>query len=127
MARLHTETQRSDRAGDEHFPRGGLASLPRNLDTAAVESLHFVAESERRQLEAIRPERIGLDDLRPRLDVCLMHAEDRFRLGRVQLVEAPLRTHRFVQHRPHRSIGDENGVLQPLIEIMNLHASSKSP
>src|SRR5437016_13176064 len=99
MARLHTQTEWPDRARDEHFPRRGLAGFPRNLDAAAVESLHLVAESQRRQLEAIRSERIGLDDLRARLDVCLLHAEDRFRLRRVQLVRSPLLTHCRGQHR----------------------------
>jgi len=48
-------------------------------------------------------------------------AEYRFRLGRIHLIEAALRTNRFVQHRAHRAIGDENRVFQPFIKILNFH------
>ena len=82
--------------------------------------LHFIAEAQRRELEAVGAESIGLDDLRAGLDVRLVHAEDGFGLVGVQLVETALRAHGFVQQRAHRAVGDENGVFQPFIEILDL-------
>ena len=119
MARLHAEAERADRAGDQHFARSGFAGFAGDFHAAAVEALHFVGEAERRELEAIRAERIGLDDLRAGFDVGLVHAEDGFGLGGIQLVEAALRADSFVQHRAHRAIGDENRIFQPFVEIEN--------
>ena len=121
MARLDAEPERPDGARDQHFARGGFAGFASDFYAPAVQTLHFVAESQRRELEAIRGKRVRLDDLRARFDIRLVHAKNRFRLRSVQLVEATLRAYDFVEHRAHRSIGDENRVLQPLIEIVNFH------
>ena len=123
MARLHTDAERTDRAGNQNFARGGFARFAGNFHAAAVQALHFVAKAERCELEAIRAEGVGLDDLRAGFDVRLMHAKDRFGLGGVQLIEAALRAHRFVQHRTHGAIGDEDGIFQPLVEVLNFHGS----
>jgi hypothetical protein len=48
-----------------------------------------------------------------------MHAKNRFRLSRIQLIETALRPHRFMQQRTHRSVSNENRVLQPFIEFLN--------
>ena len=40
--------------------------------------------------------------------------------GAVQLIKTALRPHGFMQQRTHRSIGNENRVLQPFIEFLNL-------
>ncbi len=120
MARLHADTQRADRSGDQHFAGSGFARFARDFHAAAVEFLHFIAEAERLQLEAIRAEGIGLDDLRTGLDVGLVHAEDRFRLDGIHFVEAALRADGFVQQRAHRAIGDEDGMFQALVEIVDL-------
>ena len=124
MARLHAEAERADGAGDEHFARRGFARFAGDLYAAAVEALNFVGQAERGELEAIRAESIGFDDLRAGFDVSLVHAEDGFGLGGVQLIEAALRAHGFVQHRAHRAIGDEDRVFQPLVEIVNLQQCS---
>ncbi len=91
MARLHAEAQRPDRARYQDFPRRGFARFAGDFHAAAVEPLHFFAEAERRELEAIRPKRVGLDDLCARFDVRLVDTEYRFRLGRVQLIKTALR------------------------------------
>jgi len=108
VARLHAEPQRADGAGNKHFARGGFARFAGDLHAAAVEPLDFVAEAEGHELEAIRAKGIGFDDVRAGFDVGLVHAKDGFRFRGVELVEAALRAHGFVQHRAHRAIGDKN-------------------
>src|SRR6202521_5544481 len=123
MARLHADAQRADGAGDEDFASGRFARFAGDFHTAAVEALVFFAEAERLELEAIRAEGVGFNDLRARFDVSLVDAEYRFRLGRIHLIKAALRSHGIVEHRAHRAIGDKDGVFQPLVEIKNLHSS----
>src|SRR5205085_1590094 len=60
------------------------------------ERMASTARPQRPELEAIRAERVRLDDLRTRFDVLLVHTKDCFGLRGVQLVEAPLRPHCFV-------------------------------
>ena len=119
MPRLHADSQRPDRPGNQHFARSRIARLARNLYPAPVQPLYFITEPQRLQLEAIRSKRVGLDDLRAGFDVRLMDAEDGFGLGGIQLIEAALRAHRFVQHRTHRAIGDEDAVLDSFVEFLN--------
>ena len=111
MARLDAEPERPDRARDQHFARGRFAGFASDFHAPAVQALHFVAESQRRELEAIRGKGVRLDDMRTRFDVGLMHAKNCFRLRCIQFVEATLRPYDFVEHRAHRSIGDENRIL----------------
>jgi len=96
MARLHAEPQRPNRTGDQHFACSRLTGLARNFHAPAIQPLHFIAKPQRPELEAIRAERVRLDDLRTRFDVLLVHTKDCFGLRGVQLVEAPLRPHCFV-------------------------------
>ena len=88
MARLNADAERADGAGDEDFARGGFARFAGDLHAAAVQALHFVAEAERGELEAVRAERIGFDDLRARFDVGLVNAEDGFGFRGVEFIEA---------------------------------------
>src|SRR5713226_915129 len=81
MPRLYTESQRPDGASNQDFAGSRFARFAGYFHAAAVEALDFFGESERRELEAIRPKRISLDDLRARFDVGLMNAKYRFRLG----------------------------------------------
>jgi len=60
--------------------------------------------------------------LRAGVNVGLVHAKDSFWFRGIQFVEAALRAHRFVQQRSHRAIGDEYGIFQPLIEILNFQS-----
>ena len=123
MARLHANAERPDRAGDEHLARGSFPRFAGNLHTAAVQALHVVAKAMRSELEAVRAKGIGFDDLRARFDVALVDAENGFRLGGVEFVEAAHRADSFVQQGAHRAVRDENGILQPFVEILNFHES----
>ena len=120
MAGLHAQAERAHGAGDQHFAAGGVAGFAGDFYAAAVEALHFIAEAERRELETVGAESIGLDDLRAGLDVGLVHAKNGFGLGGIQLVKTALRAHGFVQQGAHRAVGDENGVFQTIVEILDL-------
>src|SRR6266481_751131 len=123
MARLHADAQRADGTGNEDFASGRFARFAGDFHAAAVEALDFFPKAERLELETIRAEGVGFDDLRARFDVSLVDAEYRFRLGRIHFIETALRAHGIVEHRAHRAIGDKNRVFQPLVEIKNLHSS----
>src|SRR5260370_32076597 len=93
MARLHAESQRTDGAGDQDFARGRFTRFAGDFHPAAVEALYFFGKAKRCKFETIRPKRVGFDDLRARFDVSLVNTKHRFRLGRIQLVEAALPAH----------------------------------
>src|SRR6266705_3552837 len=120
MARLHAEAERADGAGDEDFAR-----LAGDLDATAVEALDLIAEPERCEFETVGTEGVGLNNLGAGFDVSLVYAKYGLWLRSIQLIEAALRAHGFVQHRTHRAISDENRVFQPLIEIVYFHCSFK--
>ena len=124
MAGLHAEAERSNGAGDQNFARGGFACFAGDFHAAGIEALHFVGETERGELEAVCAESVGLDDLRARFDVSLMHAEDGLGFRGVEFIEAALRADGFVQHRAHRAIRDEDRIFQPFIEVKNLQELS---
>ncbi len=86
--------------------------------------MDFIPQAEMRELEAIRSERVGFDDLRAGFNVRLMDTKDCLRFGGIQFIEAALSADGFVQHGAHRAIGDENRVLDPFVEIENLHNKS---
>src|SRR5260221_2308782 len=123
MARLYAESQRTDRTCNQDFVRGRFACFRGYFHAAAVEALDYFGEPERCKLEAVRTKRISFDDVRARFDVGLVDAKYRFRLGRIQLIKAALRANSLVQHRAHRAIGDEDGVFQPLVKILDLQGS----
>src|SRR6267143_1035877 len=121
VARLHSETKRTDGAGDEHFSRCGFARFAGDFHAAAVEPLNFIGKAERRELEAVRAKGIRFDEVRAGFDVGLVYAEDGFRLGGIEFVKAAMRTDGFVQYRAHRANGDvffENGNLR---DVLLLH------
>ncbi len=121
MARLNAKSKRPDGAGNQHFAGGGFARFSRDFHASGIEPLYFIGQAEGRQLEAIGAERIGFDDLRARFDVSLMDAKDGFRLGGIELIKATLRANRFVQQRTHRAIGNEDGILEAVVEVENFH------
>ncbi len=120
MARLHAQPQRPHGACHQHFALAESRASRAIFTPAAVEPLHFVAQSQRRELESIGAKGVGLDNLRAGFDVGLVHAKNRFRLRGIQLIETALRSHCFVQQRTHRPVGNENGVLQTFVEFLNL-------
>ena len=85
--------------------------------------MHIVAEADGSKLEAIRAKGIRFDDLRARCNVGLVHPENGFGLRRVQLIEAADCADGFVQQRTHGAIRNENGILQPVVEILYFHWS----
>jgi hypothetical protein len=72
-----------------------------------------------RQLESIGAKSVGFDYLRAGVDIGLVHAKDRFRLGGIELVKAALRANGFVQQGTHRAIGDQNRVFETFVKIEN--------
>ena len=112
--RLDPDAERPDRAGDVGLAacRGGAARDPRPLD---VDRLELVGETERAELEAVRAEGIGLDDVGAGAEVVPVNVRDELRLRQVERIEAlvdedPLR----VQHRPHRAVADEHAIVEGL-------------
>jgi len=124
MTGLHAKSKWSDGTSDKDFARSRFAGFAGNFYPARIEALHFVCEAERRELEAIRAKSIRLDDLCASFDVCLMNPEDSFGLGGVEFIKASLRADRFVQHRTHRAIGDENRIFQPFVKVENFQLCS---
>ena len=124
MTGLHTEAERTNGAGDQDFARSGFAGFASDLYAAGIEALHCVGEAERSELEAVRAEGIGLNNLRASFDVSLVDAENGFGLGGVEFIEAALRADSFVKHRAHCAIRDEDRVFQPFIEVKNLQRCS---
>ena len=73
---------------------------------------------------AIGAERVGFDELRAGFDVGLMDVEHRFGVRGVEFVHAALRADGFVEQRAHGAIAYQDGVLQPLVEVFDSHASA---
>ena len=121
FANARPDAQRPDRAGDEHFVGGRFARLAGDFHAAVIERHHLLGQSQGGQFHTIGAEGIGLDNLRSGLDVGLVHAENRLRLGNVQLLEAALRTGGFKQHRAHGPIGHEHGILEALRKVFDSH------
>ncbi len=60
------------------------------------------------ELEAVRAEGVGQDNLRPGFDVLAMDFGDDGRVGQIQLVEAFFKADAArVEHGAHRAIGQE--------------------
>ena len=61
------------------------------------------------ELEAMRAEGVGLDDVGPRLEVVLVDAAHEVGVREVQLVEAAVHEHAAgVQHRAHGAVADHD-------------------
>src|SRR5208282_1374507 len=103
MARLHADAERPDRPSDKDLARRGFPRFAGNLYPAAIQALHLIAKAEGSKLEAVRTKGIGFDDLGARFDVALVDAENGFRLGGVEFVEATHCADGFVQHGAHRA------------------------
>ncbi len=103
--RLDAHAQRSDRAGDISLFASRVSRQLRALD---VDGVQFVGETEGSELDAVRAERVGLDDVRAGPHVLLVYFGDQIRLRQVQRVEALVDEDALrVQHRPHRAIANE--------------------
>jgi len=83
--------------------------LNRSFDELNLTQPDLVAEAERSELDAVRAERVRLDDVRARADVLLMHFSNQVRLRHVERVEALVDEDALrVQHRPHRAVAHED-------------------
>ena len=75
-----------------------------------------------RQLVAVGAEGIGLDDLRAGFDICLVDAENGISAcDGVELIGRAMMADGLIQQRTHGAVGDQDGVLQALVEIFNSH------
>ena len=122
FANMAHHSERTDGAGDQHFVSGAFAGFARDFYAFVIQANDFIfAEARSEKFHAIRAEGICLDQVRARVDVILMNAENRFGLRGIQFLEAALLKRFFVELRTHCAIGDENGIPQPRIEIINSH------
>ena len=71
------------------------------------------AEAERPELDAVRAEGVGFDDVGAGADVFLMDLGDQIGLGDVQRVEALVDEDALrIEHRPHRAVTDEDAIVE---------------
>ena len=97
---------RPDGARDEHRVAVDLARVARQPRRLEVDVAHLRFQPVPRQPEAVRAERVRLDDVRARRDVVLVHAPHEVRLVEHQRLEAGvLGDAAAVQQRAHRAIG----------------------
>ncbi len=108
--RLDADAERSDRAGDVGLVASGRAREPRAL---LVDGREPRLETERRQLDAVRPERVRLDHVGAGAHVGLMEVGDEVGLREVQLVEAAIEEDALgIEHRPRRTVGDQHALVE---------------
>src|SRR2546421_224605 len=101
---------------------GGVARDPRPL---FVDRVQLVGEAERPELDAVRAERVGLDDVGARAHVLLVHFGHQIGLGDVQRVEALVDEDAFgVEHRAHRPVTDQYALFERVEK--RFHVSSRS-
>jgi hypothetical protein len=102
--RLHPHAEGPDRADHD-----GTASrrLPRHPRGGRVDALGLRRQSVVGQLDRVRPERVGLEQLRAGLDVLPVDLADQIRLSEGQLVVADVQEDALsVEHRSHRPVED---------------------
>ncbi len=119
--RLDAHAQRAHGAGHEsRFAR----RFARQAHPGAVDILQLLGHPEGRQTHPVGAERVGLDDLRARLDVVLVDAAHQVRRRKVQLVEGTVEEHAAgVQHGAHRAIGDQHAARQLFAKLLGARSS----
>ena len=116
----------ADRAGDEDLAARHLARLPREPDAGRVDLLQLLLEVERRQLAAIRPERVRLDQVGAGANEARVERDDALRRAQVRLLGAPQPRHRAGDERSHAAVGDEgDAARQPFLEPRRHSANSR--
>ena len=107
-----TYAERPDRASDERLIVG---RPPREPGSLGVDFRRPIRQTEGRELDSIRTEGVGLDDVGARPHVRVVHFGDEIRLGQVELVERAIQEDApRIEHRPHRPVADEH----PAIELL---------
>ena len=107
---LDADTERTDGSGHVRLVACRLTGDTRAFD---VDLAHTIPKAERPQLDSVRAERVGLQDVRSRPDVVLV--DFRHGVGRhdVDRIEAAVDEDALcVQHRPHRAIADEHTIVE---------------
>ena len=106
--RLDADAQRTDRAGHVRAVARRATRDPRALD---VDLAQRVGQAERAELDAVRAERVRLDDVGAGADVLVVDLLHQVRPRQVQRVEALVDEHALrVEHRPHRAVADEDAL-----------------
>ena len=112
-------TERADRSGHEDVPSRDVAGLTGELGAAPVQPGRPVREPEAGQPRAVGPERGGLDDVGPRLEVLAMDGPDEVRAGLDELVQAgPLRDAPREQERAHPAVGEQRSLGESIPEAL---------
>ena len=112
--------QRPHGAGDQDR---ALGRLLREADPRPVDLLHLAGQAGLRQFQPVGAERVGLDEIDPRLDVAAVNLLDEVRVGQVQLVEAAVEEDSMlVQHRPHGAVANEDLLADKLVKSGSFHA-----
>ena len=107
---LDADAQRTDRA--RHV---GLFArdVPGDLRTLPVDGTHAIGETERGQLDAIRAERVRLEDVGAGAEVLPVDLGHQVLLRQVQLVETAIEEDALrVEHRSHRPVADQDALVE---------------
>ena len=119
-------TERPDRACNEGFAPGDLASLPGKLGAPPAQSTGQLLQSVFGQAEAVRPECVRLDCVRACFDVLAVDRRDDLGLGQDELVEAgSLGDPSRVQKRAHCSVEQHGTTPEPDSEPLALGQGSR--
>ena len=120
MARLHADAQRAHGAGDQHFARCGFARFAGDFYAAAVE----------RCTSSPRPSGASLKRFAPKVLVSMICAPAsmyawctrKTASGSMAFSSSKQRCGPTdsCRQRAHRAVGDENGVFQTFVEILDL-------
>ena len=115
--RLQGLPERADRTGHERASGRGLAGDARAL---AVDLHDLRVEAVGPELQPVRAERVGLDDVGARVDVFLVHRAHQLGVRQVELVEAAVHEHAAgVQHRAHGAVADDDAFLETARERLD--------
>ncbi len=100
-------TERTDRACDEHVLARDLAGVAGELDADRVDALQLVLEEVLRELDAVRAERIRLDQLGAGVDEADVQRDHRLRRAQVRLLGGAQSRHGGGEQRPHAAVADD--------------------
>ena len=106
---------------------GGLSRLARDFHASMIEFGDALLQAKRGKLVAVGAKRIGLDDVRARLEVGHVNAENFLGARGIEFIHAALRPQGLVEQRPHRAVRDEHRVAQSLFKLFDFHGLRHTP